>query len=60
MVLTLDVLLHEAEEKNFKRKIIKSAFFRFIIQEYLLKKILRHKSIIFLSSLPQNHQQNLE
>lgn len=59
MVLTLDVLLHEADEKNFKIK-IKSALVRSSTQEYLFKKILQYKSILFLSSLLQNHWQNSE
>lgn len=35
MVLTLDVLLHEAGENNFNRKIIRSASVRPSTQEYL-------------------------
>lgn len=40
MVPTLDVLLHEADENNFKIKIIRSALVRLSTQEYVLKKIL--------------------
>lgn len=35
MVPTLDVLLHEASENNFKRKIIRSAVVRPHNQKYL-------------------------
>lgn len=54
MVLTLDALLHEADKNNFKI-ITRSELVGSSAQEYLKKKVLQHKSIMFLSSLPQNH-----
>lgn len=46
MVLTLDVLLHEAGENNVKIKIIRHALVRSSTREYLLKMILQHKSYV--------------
>lgn len=37
MVLTLDVLLHEADENNFKIKIITSTLVQSSTQEYIKK-----------------------